>query len=87
MANDRLVTCCCRLRRERRVILELPEHIEAFVADHFGDTHTLSVPRFDFRPRGWIPAGFRVCEDVHLLVRSWRPVCAWVLFAGHLRSM
>ena len=28
-----------------RVVMEHPTEMAAFVADHFGDTHTLSVPR------------------------------------------
>ena len=52
-----------------RTVLERAEDIEAFVADHFGDTHTLSVPRPAFAELGGYPAGFRVCEDVHFLVR------------------
>lgn len=51
------------------VVMDRPDEIEAFVADHFGDTHTLSVPRRTFVELGGYPAGFRVCEDVHLLVR------------------
>lgn len=42
---------------------------EPFVADHFGDTHTLSVPRATFLELGGYPTGFRVCEDVFFLVR------------------
>lgn len=52
-----------------RVILETPEEIAAFVADHFGDTHTLSVPRARFVALGGYPTGFKVCEDVHFLTR------------------
>jgi glycosyltransferase involved in cell wall biosynthesis len=52
-----------------RTVLERAEDIEAFVADHFGDTHTLSVPRAVFFEVGGYPEGFRVCEDVHFLVR------------------
>jgi len=50
------------------VVLESAQ-MESFVADHFGDTHTLSVPRSTFKGLGGYPAGFRVCEDVHFLVR------------------
>ncbi len=50
------------------VVMEAGE-FEAFVADHFGDTHTLSVPRETFLRLGGYPAGFRVCEDVHFLTR------------------
>jgi len=42
---------------------------ESFVADHFGDTHTLSLPRATFLELGGYPMGFNVCEDVHLLIR------------------
>lgn len=51
-----------------RVIMERGE-FEAFVADHFGDTHTLSVSRELFLRAGGYPLGFKVCEDVHLLAR------------------
>lgn len=52
-----------------RVVMETPAEITAFVADHFGDTHTLSVPRARFIELGGYPAGFKVCEDVHFLTR------------------
>jgi len=45
------------------------EDLESFVHDHFGDTHTLSVPRQRFLAVGGYPPGFKVCEDVHLLIR------------------
>jgi len=50
------------------VVLEARE-FRSFVADHFGDTHTLSVLRKTFLRLGGYPAGFRVCEDVHFLTR------------------
>lgn len=52
-----------------RCVMETPAEIAAFVADHFGDTHTLSVPRTRFIELGGYPAGFKVCEDVHFLTR------------------
>ena len=52
-----------------RVVMETPGEIAAFVADHFGDTHTLSVPRARFIEMGGYPTGFKVCEDVHFLTR------------------
>ncbi len=52
----------------REVVMEGAE-FEAFVADHFGDTHTLSLPRATFLELGGYPPGFKVCEDVHLLTR------------------
>ncbi|MBT9591234.1 MAG: glycosyltransferase family 2 protein [Thiobacillus sp.] len=51
------------------VVMDTPAEIAAFVADHFGDTHTLSVPRARFIELGGYPSGFRVCEDVHFLTR------------------
>lgn len=51
-----------------KVVMESKE-IEIYVADHFGDIHTLTVPRKTFRALGGFPAGFRVCEDVHFLSR------------------
>ena len=53
---------------EARTIMQDGE-FEAFVADHFGDTHTLSVSRELFIRAGGYPLGFKVCEDVHLLAR------------------
>lgn len=52
-----------------RVVMEAPSEIAAFVADHFGDTHTLSVPRARFFELNGYPTGFKVCEDVHFLTR------------------
>lgn len=52
----------------REVVMGTQE-IEAFVADHFGDVHTLSVPRKTFHELGGYPFGFKVCEDVHFLTR------------------
>ncbi len=51
-----------------KVVMETKE-IETYVADHFGDIHTLSVPRKTFRALGGFPSGFKVCEDVHFLSR------------------
>jgi len=51
-----------------KVVMQAGE-IEFFVADHFGDIHTLSVPRRTFQALGGYPPGFRVCEDVHFLTR------------------
>ena len=52
-----------------RVVMETSAEMTAFVADHFGDTHTLSVPRARFIELGGYPTGFKVCEDVHFLTR------------------
>jgi hypothetical protein len=50
------------------VVMEDAE-IEPFVEQHFGDTHTLSVPRRTFLEAGGYPLGRAVCEDVNLLIR------------------
>ena len=55
--------------RNVRVIMDQPQEIQAYVADHFGDTHTLSVPRKTFLELEGYPLGYRVCEDVHFLIR------------------
>jgi glycosyltransferase involved in cell wall biosynthesis len=52
-----------------RVVVMQEADFEAFIADHFGDTHTLSLPRTTFLELGGYPLGFKVCEDVHLLTR------------------
>ena len=52
-----------------RAVMDRPHEIQAYVADHFGDTHTLSVPRAIFVELGGYPLGYRVCEDVHFLTR------------------
>lgn len=52
-----------------RVVMDQAHEIQAYVADHFGDTHTLSVPRSTFLELGGYPLGYKVCEDVHFLTR------------------
>lgn len=52
-----------------RVVMDQAHEIQAYVADHFGDTHTLSVPRGIFLDLGGYPLGYKVCEDVHFLTR------------------
>lgn len=52
-----------------RVVIDQVHEIQAYVADHFGDTHTLSVPRQIFLELGGYPLGYKVCEDVHFLTR------------------
>lgn len=51
-----------------RAVMESGD-FEIFAAEHFGDTHTLSVPRATFLAVGGYPTGFRVCEDVFFLMR------------------
>jgi len=53
---------------KNEVVMESQE-IGSFVADHFGDIHTLSIPRKTFHELGGYPPGFKVCEDVHFLTR------------------
>lgn len=50
------------------VLMEEAEFPE-FVSKHFGDTHTLSLPRRRFLALGGYSSKYRVCEDVHFLVR------------------
>jgi glycosyltransferase involved in cell wall biosynthesis len=50
-------------------VIMTESEFESFVADHFGDTHTLSVRREMFLRLGGYPLGFRVCEDVLFLTR------------------
>ena len=74
------------------LVVDAPTELAQFVAQHFGDTHTLSVRRARFLEAGGYPLGFPVCEDVHLLVRLtvaasrigvWlEPVAAYVVHAG-----
>lgn len=52
-----------------RVVMDQAHEIQSYVADHFGDTHTLSVPRRLFLDLGGYPLGYKVCEDVHFLTR------------------
>lgn len=50
------------------VVMELAE-LRPYIADHFGDTHTLSVPRATFLELGGYPLGCKVAEDAHFLIR------------------
>lgn len=43
--------------------------IGKFIESHFGDTHTLMMPRSKFLTLGGYPSGVAVCEDVNLLIR------------------
>jgi len=52
-----------------RVVMDQAHEIQAYVADHFGDTHTLSVPSSIFLDLDGYPPGYKVCEDVHFLTR------------------
>jgi hypothetical protein len=53
----------------RTRVLMSQDILPDFVEDHFGDTPTLSLPRQTFLDLGGYPTGFRVCEDVNLLIR------------------
>lgn len=55
-------------RGAREVVMEAGE-LEPFVENHFGDTHTLTVPRETFQRLGGYPIGRAVCEDVNFLIR------------------
>lgn len=52
-----------------RVVMAGDDDYESFAASHFGDTHTLSVPRATFVALGGYPKGLRICEDVYFLMR------------------
>jgi len=52
-----------------REVLMSANELERFVENHFGDTHTLSVPRRTFMHLGGYPVGKAVCEDVNFLIR------------------
>jgi len=52
----------------RKVVMSTEEML-LFVENHFGDTHTLSVPRSTFMRLGGYPVGQAVCEDVNFLIR------------------
>jgi len=43
--------------------------INDFIGQHFGDTHTLTLPRTSFIKLGGYPKGIAVCEDIHFLIR------------------
>jgi len=53
---------------ESEVLMEGSE-IGEFIEQHFGDTHTLSLPRQTFLDLGGYTVDFDICEDVHLLIR------------------
>ena len=62
---------CAMLEKAKgadKVVME-ENDLETFVADHFGDMHTLSVPRKTFQALGGYPPGFKVCEDFHFQAR------------------
>jgi len=68
------------------------ELLGSFVESHFGDTHTLAMPRQTFIELGGYPVGVKVCEDVNLLIRLCarsqqvgvvcRPMAAYVIHQG-----
>ncbi len=53
---------------QREVVMEAAE-FGPYIEDHFGDTHTLSVPRSTFLALDGYPVGRSVCEDVNFLIR------------------
>ena len=52
-----------------REVVMSADDMEPFVENHFGDTHTLSVPKRTFMRLGGYPLGRAVCEDVNFLIR------------------
>ena len=71
LSMESKVSGCVMLAKaaDSREVVMQEEEFEVFIADHFGDTHTLSLPRATFLELGGYPLGFKVCEDVHLLTR------------------
>lgn len=57
-----------KAKGQREVVMTMRE-MAPFIENHFGDTHTLSIPRRTFFALGGYPVGRAVCEDVHLLIR------------------
>jgi glycosyltransferase involved in cell wall biosynthesis len=57
-----------KARGLREVVMD-SDDMASFVENHFGDTHTLGVPRNTFLALGGYPLGRAVCEDVHFLIR------------------
>ncbi len=57
-----------RADHNNRAVLGM-DGMQSFVTDHFGDTHTLTVPRCTFEKLGGYPTGYRVCEDIYFLIR------------------
>lgn len=81
-----------KARGGAQVVMEDDDELRLFVENHFGDTHTLSLPRKTFLRLGGYPAGVTVCEDVNLLIRLTagsrrvgvicRPMAAYMIHAG-----
>jgi glycosyltransferase involved in cell wall biosynthesis len=75
-----------------RVQMNRGPEFQAFVAEHFGDTHTLTVRRETFLALGGYPVGRAICEDVSLLIRLLarsrrvgvitQPMAAYYLYPG-----
>ncbi|MFN0316540.1 MAG: glycosyltransferase family 2 protein [Burkholderiales bacterium] len=57
-----------RAAGRREISMTVPD-FESFIEHHFGDTHTLTLPRETFMYLGGYPVGRAVCEDVNLLIR------------------
>lgn len=72
-----------------REVVMAEEEFEPFVENHFGDTHTLSIPRSTFVRLGGYPLSYAVCEDVNFLIRLCaasrrvgvicEPMCAYLI--------
>ena len=68
MENTRAGKALLRIAGDDRIIME-GEILGDFIAQHFGDTHTLTLRKETFQRLGGYPAGVRVCEDVNFLIR------------------
>ncbi|WP_022948496.1 glycosyltransferase [Methylohalobius crimeensis] len=69
-------------RGDDRFVLMEASDFGDFIEDHFGDTHTLTLPKETFMDLGGYPDGFAVCEDVHLLIR----LCTRSCMAGVVKT-
>ena len=68
MENTKAGQSLLRYAVEDHMIMD-GELIGDFIAQHFGDTHTLTVRKETFQKLGGYPEGVHVCEDVNFLIR------------------
>ncbi|MDH5436731.1 MAG: glycosyltransferase, partial [Gammaproteobacteria bacterium] len=68
MENTNAGKVLLRYAAEDRMIME-GELIGDFIAQHFGDTHTLTVRKETFQRLGGYPVDVHICEDVNFLIR------------------
>jgi hypothetical protein len=69
MESTEVGTILLSRKQENDDVIMENELIGMFIEQHFGDTHTLSLPRETFLKLGGYPVGIAVCEDVNFLIR------------------